>query len=138
MFDKLNLLTAAVIGTVIAILAAVVVWFIATAISGDLIVTPPGQSMPDRVPVGVMVPSVAVGGVAGLLLAFAISKLASNAATVFVGTCLVALVLYGAYSFIRAEDLATGIWLNVLHIVAAIPIVGLIRTTLATAPAQAS
>ncbi len=136
MLNNLNLPKAAGIGTIVAIVAAIVFWFIATAISGDLIVTPPGQSMPDRVPVGAMVPSVGIGGIAGLLLAFVISKMTPNAAPVFVGTCLGALVVYGAYSFIRAEDFATGFWLNVLHIVAAIPIVGLIHKTLASSQAR--
>ncbi len=136
MLDNLNLPKAALVGTVIGILAAIVFWFIATAISGDLIVTPPGESVPDRVPVGVMVPSVGIGGVAGLVIAFVLSKVTSNPATAFVATCLVALVLYGTYSFIRAEDLATGFWLNVLHIAAAIPIVGLLHRSLSPQSAQ--
>jgi hypothetical protein len=136
MLNDLNLPRAAAAGTAMAIVAAVVFWFIATTISGDLVATAPGQSTPEPIPVGAMIPAVTLGGIAGFLIALALRKATSSPATTFVVVCLVALVPYGAYSFIQAEDISTGIWLNVLHIVAAIPIVGLVQRSLAAETAQ--
>ena len=42
----------------------------------------------------------------------------------FLAVSLLGLTLYGILAFVRAEETYTAIWLNAMHIAAAVPIVG--------------
>ena len=42
----------------------------------------------------------------------------------FVVICVVGLVLYGIVPFTAAEETATAVWLNLMHLAVALPIVG--------------
>lgn len=123
----LKLLKSGLIGTVGAVVAVAITFLIGDAISGPLLATSPGTDAPEAVAIGAALAGTVVGGIAGIILA-AISKqfLGAKAAAIFVGICVVGLVAYGAFSFTATEEISAGIWLNVMHIVAAIPIVGLL------------
>jgi hypothetical protein len=114
----------AIIGSVIGLIAVIVVFLIADAISGPLMANDPSGEMAD-VPLGGAIFGVVIGALVGTGLAFLLRN-AGNAANIFSGICLVALVLYGIYAFVQADDAVTGIWLNVMHIAAAVPIAGLL------------
>ncbi len=64
------------------------------------------------------------GGLDGLGLAAAGRRFLSNPATAFLGICVVGLVLCAIVRFTAAEEVSTGIWLNAMHIAAAVPIFG--------------
>ena len=120
-----SLLRSAIVGIVAAVIAVVVVFLIADAASGPLLATQPGGDVAEEVPLGAAIFGTIVGGVFGTALAY-LSGRTPRPVEVFVGICVVALVLYGLFALSAADDTATGIWLNVMHIAAAIPIVGLL------------
>ena len=47
-----------------------------------------------------------------------------------------ALVMYGTVPFTAAEETTTAVWLNVMHVLAALPIVGLLARQLPVARAR--
>jgi uncharacterized membrane protein len=103
-----------------------VVYFIADAVSGPLTVTPPGGDGVEEVPISAAVTFTVLGGLVGVVLALLSTRL-KRSVNVFTGICLVSLVLYGIAPFGAAESTSTAIWLNVMHLAAAIPIVGMLR-----------
>ena len=117
-----SLLQSSAVGIVAAVIAVVVVWFIADAVSGPLMANDPSGELAE-VPVGSAVVAVIIGGLIGVLIAFLVKGLGRPVET-FVGICVVGLVLYGVFALVQADDVATGIWLNVMHLAAAVPIVG--------------
>lgn len=119
-----SLLRSAALGIVAALVAVVIVYLIADAASGPLIAAQPGSDAAE-IPLGGAMFSTVVGGLVGTAIAF-LSDRTSRPVEIFVGICVVALVLYGLVALSAAEDTATGIWLNVMHIAAAVPIVGLL------------
>lgn len=127
------MLKAAAFGTVGALIAVAITYLIGDAISGPLMVTPPGGDAPEEVLLGAALFATVVGAVAGLVLAALSKRFLSNPASAFVGICVLGLVAYGAMTFAAGEDLATGLWLNVMHVAAALPIVGLLGKEIKTA-----
>ena len=118
-----SLLRRAVAGIVAAVIAVVVVFAIADAASGPLLAAQPGSDVTEEIPLGAAIFGTVVGGLVGTVIAL---LSVSRPVEVFVGVCVVALVLYGLFALSAADDSATGIWLNVMHIAAAVPIVGLL------------
>lgn len=64
-----------------------------------------------------------LGGAVGIGLGHAARRLSRPQAGV-VAVCAVALVLYGIMPFNVADETSTAIWLNVMHLVAAVAISG--------------
>ncbi len=126
------MLKAGLIGTIGALVAVAIVFLIGDAVSGPLMVTPPGGDAPEEVVIGVALFSTVIGAVVGLGLAALCKRFLGNPATAFLGICIVGLILYGILPFTAGEDTATGIWLNLMHIAAAIPIVGSLTRELQT------
>ena len=127
------MLKSTLIGTIAAVIGVVLTLFIADAVSGPLMVTPPGSDAPEELLLDAAIPATVIGGLAGLGLAAACARLlGAKAATAFLAICAFGLVAYGVLSFTAAEELATGVWLNVMHVVAAIPIVGLLHRQIVT------
>lgn len=110
---------------VAAVVAVVVVFLIADAASGPLLAEQPGGDGVEEVPLGGAVFGTVIGGLVGTGLAVLASR-TSRSVELFAGICVVALVLYGLFALSAADDTTTGIWLNVMHIAAAVPIVGLL------------
>ena len=125
-----TLARSAATGIIGAIVAVVIVYLIADAASGPLMATGPGGDL-EEVPVAGAIVAVIIGGLVGVALAFLVRN-RDRAVQTYVGICLVALVLYGIFAFVQADDLATGIWLNIMHIVAAVAIVGMLTRWLQT------
>lgn len=118
------MLKAGIFGTIAAGIAVAITFFIADAASGPLMATPPGGDLLEEIPlVGALVGTI-TGGIVGTIVAALLNRFMSNAVPLFVGFCVVGLIAYGAFSFSATEELSAGIWLNIMHIVAAIPIVG--------------
>lgn len=119
-----SLLRSATLGIVAALVAVVIVYLIADAASGPLITAQPGSEAAE-IPLGGAIFSTVVRGLVGTAIAVLADR-TPRPVEIFVGICVVGLVLYGLAALRVAEDTATGIWLNVMHIAAAVPIVGLL------------
>lgn len=117
---------AGALGTLGAIIAVAVTFFVADAVSGPLMATPPGAEAPEAVALGAAIGGTVVGAIVGLVLAIICNRFLKKPGPVFLGVCAVGLVAYGALSFSATEEVATGLWLNIMHIAAAVPIVGLL------------
>lgn len=118
------------LGTGIALGVVLVVYLIADAASGPLLVTQPGSDAADEVTLGAVLTFTVLGGVVGLGLALVVHRRRWSPST-FVAVCVAALVLYGIMPFVAAEQTSTAIWLNAMHLAAAVPIVGLLARSLA-------
>lgn len=117
------------IGTGIAVILVVITLFIADAVSGPLLVETPGADAPEEVPIGGAVIFTILGGLVGIALAIGLLR-AATPRRIFLIVCVVGLVLYGIMPFTAAEEVGTAIWLNVMHVVAAVPIVGMLAREL--------
>ena len=124
-----NIIRNGFVGTVIGAVFAVIVFLIGDAMSGPLEVTPPGQSL-RAVNVATVIGAVITGGVVGTILA-AIASFLPRPRQIFRIACLVGLVGYAIPPFVQSELFSTGVWLNVMHIGAAVPIVGRLSPVLA-------
>ncbi|MEM7273075.1 MAG: DUF6069 family protein [Actinomycetota bacterium] len=118
-----SLLRSAGTGIVAAVIAVIIVYLIGDAVSGPLLAESPGTDGPEEVPLFGAAFSTVVGGIFGTVLALILSRL-PRSVELFTGICVVILVLYGIFAFGAADDAATGVWLNLMHLAAAIPIVG--------------
>ena len=67
-----------------------------------------------------------VGGLFGTGIAFLLRG-RERAERRFINVCGVLLIITGAWAFSRAEDTVTGVWLNVMHLAAAAPIIDQLR-----------
>lgn len=134
-----TLLRAAVGGIVAALVLVLVTFLIADAASGPLLATQPGASSAEEIVVGQALGATIVGGLVGVGLALLVRRF-DEPRRVFTSMCVAALVLYGVIALIAAETALTGYWLNVMHVAAAVPIVGMLAHWLperGTAPAPA-
>ncbi|MEM9133213.1 MAG: DUF6069 family protein [Actinomycetota bacterium] len=119
----MNLIRTAAVGTVAAIVAALIVYFIADAASGPLLVTPAGADEAQELPLGAVIASTIFGGIVGTLVALVARRL-SRPRTLFLSVCIVGLLLSFITPFTGSEETSTAIWLVIMHIAVAIPIVG--------------
>jgi len=113
----------------VALILVTVTYLIADATSGPLLVTQPGGDTPQAVPLAAALGFTAIGGAVGIGLAHVMNRLGRTRTTFIIATA-VALVLYGIMPFTAAETTSTAIWLNVMHVAAAVPIVGLLARSL--------
>ena len=118
----LRISLGAVIGAVVFV---VITFLIGDAVSGPLMVTPAGADQPEELAIGAPIVATVIGALVGIGLA-ALVKQFGWSASIFGLICLVGLVAYGALAFSAGEHFADGVWLNAMHLAAAIPIVGLL------------
>ena len=116
-----TLLRSAGRGLAGALLFVTVVWVVADASSGPLLAEDPDGVLAEVPLAGALIATV-IGGVIGALLAYVLRS-RPGAPRRFINICATLLVLYGVFAFVQAEDLVTGIWLNVMHLAAAAPII---------------
>lgn len=119
-----GLVKTAAIATIVALVAVAIVYGIAQAFDADLRVTAMGADSAEEVPLATALLMTAIGGVVGLALAALARRFTRRPALVFLGVCLVLLVLDGINPFVASERVSTGVWLNLMHLAAAVPIVG--------------
>lgn len=116
-------------GTIGGVVAVAVFFFIADGVSGPLMATPPGSDLPEEVALSNSLVSTVLGAVVGLGLFAAIARFAARPVVPFLAICAVGLVLFGVITVDAAETTSAAVWLNILHVVAAIPIVGALVAT---------
>jgi peptidoglycan/LPS O-acetylase OafA/YrhL len=127
---KAALVKAAAFGTAIALGLVLIVYLVADAVSGPLLVTQPGSDEITEIALGTVVAFTVLGGAVGLGLALVVNRRSWPPST-FVAVCIAALALYAIVPFIAAEQTSTAIWLNAMHLAAAAPIIGLLARSLA-------
>lgn len=116
------------IGLVIAVVAAVAVFYIARATGDTLTVQAPGQPA-DDVALPFVIGSVVAAGVAALLVALLI-RLTPRPRITFVIVAVVVLLLSFINPFVASERTSTALWLSLMHVVAAIPLTYFLATAL--------
>ncbi len=107
----------------VALVLAAITFFIADAISGPLTLEPSGDAAAEEVTIGATVVAAIVGSLLGVGLAL-LSRLATRPQTVFLTICVVGLVGSGIMLFGQAEQASTAVWLNLMHLAVAVPVVG--------------
>lgn len=108
-------------GTGIAILAVAFAYTVADGLAGPLFVTGTGEVTLANVLVFTV-----LGGTAGAMLAYLVRRFARRPRVTFISMTLVALAGYAVVPFTAAASLETAIWLNVFHLVVAIPVIGVL------------
>lgn len=108
-----------------AVVFVVAVWFVADAATGPILAEDPNGDLAQVRLVGAIVATI-IGGLLGAGLAFLLRG-RPRAERRFINICGVLLIVYGAWAFSRAEDVVTGVWLNVMHLAAAAPIIDQMR-----------
>ena len=124
------LVKAAGFGTAIALGLVLIVYVVADAVSGPLLVTQPGSDDITEIALGAVVAFTVLGGAVGLGLALVVNRRSWPPST-FIAVCIAALALYAIVPFTAAEQTSTAIWLNAMHLAAAAPIIGLLARSLA-------
>lgn len=130
------MLKSGAIGIVVAVVAVAITFLIGDAVSGPFMTTQPGSDVAEEAMIGGALGFTVFFGLIGIGIA-ALTKRFSNPAKVFLTICVVALVIYGVFPFLAADEVSTAIWLNVMHIAAAVPIVGMLVRELQGAETQA-
>lgn len=96
-------------------------YLVATAVSGPLVVTDVGEITLDNV-IGFTI----FGGTVGAALAYVVGRFAWKPRMTFLAVTLIALSGYAVVPFTAAESTQTAIWLNIFHVVVAIPVIGML------------
>ena len=120
-----TLLKATGTGIVGAVVFVTLVFVAADASSGPLLVESPDGELAQVAFAGAIVFTI-LGGIVGAGIARVLRGRA-RAERRFLNICAGFLIVYGAYAFNQAVDLTTGVWLNVMHLAAAAPIVDQLR-----------
>jgi len=123
--QRLGLLPTAGGSIVAAVILVVIVYFVAKGAGDDLLVAPEvGTGTPEELKLGVAIAAVVFGGIVGAVLTVLARRFTPRPRMFFLAVSLLGLTLYGILAFVRAEETSTAIWLNTMHIAAAVPIVG--------------
>jgi hypothetical protein len=117
---------SAAIAALLAAIVNTIVFYIATAISGDLVVLMPAEET-----LTVFQPFVltAMLGIVGSLLVSFIAQRTANPRRTWVLSTIIAVTLYGLPPFLSA-GITTAIWFNVMHAVAALFIIPVVAKEL--------
>lgn len=110
---------SAAIAALLAAIVNTIVFYVATAISGDLVVLMPAEET-----LTVFQPFVltAMLGIVGSLIVSFIAQRTANPRRTWVLSTIIAVTLYGLPPFLSA-GITTAIWFNVMHAVAALFII---------------
>ena len=83
-----------------------------------------GRGAAQELKLGVAIAAVVFGGILGVGLTVLARRFTLRPQMFFLGVSVLGVTLYGILAFVRAEVASTAIWLNAMHIAAAVPIVG--------------
>ncbi len=119
-----SLVQSVIVGIVIGLIGVALVYWIADGVSGPLRANGPDGELAD-VPLGGGLLFTAIGGLVGAGIAYGVRNM-NRSVDIFALVCLLALVAYGIWAIVAADGMATGLWLNVMHLAAASPIIGML------------
>ena len=117
-----SFLRSAATGILIGAVLVTLVWVVARVTGEDFRIQAPGADTPEKLPIFFPpIVTILLGAIAtGVALLF---RRRGWSARIFYGVAVTFLILYGLSAFSRADTTGTGIWLNVMHIAAAVGIV---------------
>jgi Family of unknown function (DUF6069) len=116
------------IGLVIAVVAAVIVFFVATAAGVDLTVTPPGQKLTE-IQVPFVVGAAVIGGIGALVVAVLI-RLTPRPRITYAVIGVVVLLLSLGSPISAAENTGAAVTLVIMHIVVGLPLLWFVTRAL--------
>jgi hypothetical protein len=105
-------------GTGIAAILVTVAFQIAKEVADPLVVSGTGE-----VTLGNTIGMTSIGSTIGAAVAYGIGRFTQRPRTVFVVVTLIALAGYAVVPFTAAESVGTALWLNVFHVVVAVPVI---------------
>jgi hypothetical protein len=105
-------------GTGIAAILVAVAFQIAKEVADPLVVSGTGE-----VTLGNVIGMTVIGATVGAAFAYGIGRFTERPRRVFVVVTLIALVGYAVVPFTAAEPVGTALWLNVFHVVVAVPVI---------------
>ena len=108
-------------GTGMAVLLVASAYFLANASAGPLVVTGAGE-----VTLGNVIGFTILGGTVGAVLAYVIGRFGRRPRLTFLAVTLIALAGYAVVPFTAAESIETAVWLNIFHVVVAVPVIGML------------
>lgn len=114
-------------GTGIAIVTVASASFLARAVAGPLVVTGAGE-----ITLGNVIGFTMLGATIGAVFAYVLGRFARRPRLTFLAATLIALGGYAVVPFTAAESTQTATWLNVLHLVVAIPVIWMFTRYLPT------
>lgn len=109
------------VGTAIGIVAVASLYLLANEAAGPLVVDGAGE-----VGVGDVVGFTILGGTVGAVLTYVVGRFSRRPRMALLAVTLIALAGYAVVPFTAAETTTTAIWLNVFHVVVAIPVIGML------------
>ncbi len=128
--NQRGLIPTAGAAAIVAIPLVSIVFLIAQATTDSLLVTPPGGDGLQQVQFADMLVASVAGILAGTGIAWLMNRFVGKPRRSFLVLCGVSLGLYAIVPFAAAEELATGVWLNLMHLAVAIPVVGSLASRL--------
>lgn len=105
-------------GTGIAVLLAASAHLLAFEVADPLVMTGAGE-----VTLANVIGFTIIGGTVGAALAYAIGRFARRPKATFLTVTLITLSGYAVVPFTAAESTQTAIWLNIFHVVVAVPVI---------------
>lgn len=118
-------------GTAIAIVAVALVYLLANEVAGPLVVTGAGE-----VTLSDVIGFTILGGTVGAVLTYVVGRFSHRPRMALLTVTLIALAGYAVVPFTAAETTTTAVWLNVFHVVVAIPVIGMLMRYLPKNPSQ--
>ena len=94
-------------------------YFLANTVTGPLVVTDAGQ-----ITLGNVIGFTIIGGTVGAALAYVVERFARSPRLVFLSATLIALSGYAVVPFTASASTQTVLWLNIFHVIVAIPVIG--------------
>lgn len=114
-----------VAGTGLALIAVTAAFQVAQQAAGPLVV-----SGSDEVTIGTVLGMTIIGSVLGAAIASGVRRFAERPRAVFLMATFIALAGYAVVPFTASESVATAIWLNLFHVVVAVPVVAALARSL--------
>ena len=108
-------------GTGIALLLVASAYLVAQALADPLVVAGAGEVTLDNV-TGFTI----VGATVGAALAAAIGRFSRRPRLTFLVATLIAVAGYAVVPIAAAESIGTAIWLNLFHLIVAVPVIGIL------------
>lgn len=109
------------VGTSMAVLLVAAAYLLANEVAGPLVVTGGKE-----ITLGNVVGFTIFGSTVGAALAYVVGRSARRPRLTFLSVTVIALAGYGVVPFTAAESAQTAIWLNIFHVIVAIPVIGML------------
>jgi hypothetical protein len=108
-------------GTGSAVLLVSSAYLIARQLADPLVVTGAGE-----ITLGSVTGFTILGATIGAALAGGIARFSRRPRATFIAVTLIALAGYAVVPFTAAESIGTALWLNLFHLVVAVPVIGML------------